>query len=126
MEYVGEVGVDSGALRKEFFEAVIIEANKRMFEGESDRRVPKKDWGLELMFEMCGMMVGHSILQEGPGLPCLSVCVYDYMVHGEVDQCYPVKEDIPLNISSHELITFIEEVSDFLVCDCDVCLNCHS
>ncbi len=63
-------------------------------------------------------MVGHSILQEGPGLPC----VYDYMVHDEVDQCYPVKEDIPLNISSHELISFIEEVSDFL----DVCLNCHS
>lgn len=49
MEYVGKVGVDSGALRKEFFEAVIIEANKRLFEGESDRRVPKKDWGLELI-----------------------------------------------------------------------------
>ena len=110
VDFVGEVGVDAGALKKEFYEAVIVQANQRLFEGEEDRRVPKKDWGLELMFEMCGMLVGHSILQEGPGLPCLSPCMFDYMVSEEMDLCYPVKEDIPLNVSTHELITFIEKV----------------
>ena len=111
VEFAGEVGVDSGALKREFFEAVISQANKRLFEGESNRRVPKKDWGLELMFEICGIMVAHSVLNEGPGLPCLSPCIFEYMVNEEVDRCYPVKDDIPLNISTHQTITFIEEVS---------------
>ena len=106
----GESGCDSGALRKEFFEDAIQEANDRLFEGEDNRRVPKKDVSLELVFEMAGMLFGHSIIQEGPGLPCLSPAVFDYLTHGDVRLCYPTKEDIPLNISTHELITLIEEV----------------
>lgn len=107
----GEVGVDSGALRKEFFEDAITQADQRLFEGEPTRRIVKKDWGLELMYEVTGMLVAHSVLQEGPGIPCLSPCMYEYILKGEVDDCYPVKEDIPLNLSTHELITFVEEVS---------------
>jgi hypothetical protein len=104
----GEVGADSGALRKEFFEGAIEQANARLLEGEDERRVLKKDWGMELEYESFGTLVAHSILQEGPGIPCLSPCAFQYLI-GE--DTYPVKEDIPLNMATHQLISFIEEVS---------------
>ena len=107
----GEVGADSGALRHEFFKDVIYQASLHLLEGEDDRRVLKKDWGLEMLSEIMAMVVGHVIMQEGPGIPCLSPCMFEYMVKGNRDECYPVKEDIPLNIATHNLITFIEEVS---------------
>ena len=76
----GEVGSDSGALRKEFFEDGIREVNSRLFEGDDNRRVPKKDLTLETLFEIAGMLVAHSISHEGPGIPCLSPCVFQYLV----------------------------------------------
>lgn len=105
----GEVGADSGALRKEFFEGAIEQANLRLLEGEDDRRVLKKDWGMEYEYESFGALVAHSVLQEGPGIPCLSPCIFQYF--SGVDS-YPVKEDIPLNAGTHQLISFIEEVSN--------------
>ena len=110
----GEVGADSGALRREFFEDAICQANLLLLEGEDDRRVLKKDWGLEFLAEIMGMLVAHSIIQEGPGIPCLSPCMYEYLMKRKNDECYPVKEDIPLNIATHSLITFIEEVGNFI------------
>ena len=38
--------------------------------------------------------------------------------NGESKGCYPTKDDIPLNISTHELITFIEDVSLNIVGTC--------
>ena len=106
----GELGSDAGALRKEFFEDALQQVNGQLFEGEDDRRVSKKDIGLELLFEVARMVVGHSILQDGPALPCLSAAVFDYLTHCDANLCYPTKDDIPLNISTHQLITLIEEV----------------
>ena len=105
----GEIA-DSGALRREFFEDILQEANDRLLEGENDRRVIKKDWELEFMYEVMGVMVAHSIIQEGPGLPCFSLCLYHYFVNKDCNDCYPEKADIPLNICTHQLITLIEEV----------------
>ena len=65
---------------------------------------------LELLFEVAGVLLGHSIVQDGPGFPCLSPAVFEYLSQGDVNCCYPTKYDIPLNISTHELITLIEEV----------------
>ena len=70
----------------------------------------EKDVGLELLFEVAGMLLGHSIIQGGPGFPCLSPAVVDFLKTYDVKLCYPTKDDIPLNISTHELITLIEEV----------------
>ena len=49
---VGEMGADAGALRKEFFEDAIKEVNCRLFEGEDDNRLPKKEWSLQFLFEV--------------------------------------------------------------------------
>lgn len=51
-----------------------------MFEGEDSHKVPKKDWSFEDVFELVGMLIAHSLLQDGPGLLCLSPSVYTYLV----------------------------------------------
>lgn len=107
----GECGADCGALRKEFIEDALQDVNERLFEGEGESRIPMKDASLELQLEVAGMLIAHSLLQGGPGMPCLSPAVFQYLVHGDVSLCYPAAEEIPLNIATHDLITFIDKVS---------------
>ena len=95
VHFKGEAGADSGALRCEIFEDIIYQANLHLFEGKNDRQIVKKDWGLEVLCEMFGMIVAHSIMQEGPGFPCLSPCMFQYFATERSDECFPVKEDIP-------------------------------
>ena len=64
----GKIGADSGALHKEFFEDTLKEMNVRLFDGEECTHIPKKDYNLEVHFEMAGMLVVHSLLEEGPGM----------------------------------------------------------
>ena len=108
----GEVGADSGALKREFFEDALVEANNRFFEGDENRRIIKKDYGLEFMCEIGGMLVAHSIMQEGPAFACLSQCMFQYISN---DDCYPELEDIPLNVTTHVLITYIEKVKEIVI-----------
>lgn len=110
IHFSGEAGADAGALRREFFEDALNEADNRLFEGEINNRVPKKDFGLQMEFEIAGMLLGHSILQDGPSMACLSDSIYQYLVSENADLCFPSKSDIPLNLATHHLITFIEQV----------------
>ena len=93
----GEIGADSGALRNEFFEEALKQANARLFEGEEYARVPKKDYTLQVLFELAGMLVAQSVLQGGPGIPCLSEAIFDYISE---EECYPCKADIPVNLAT--------------------------
>ncbi len=113
-ENSGEQGYDAGALRKEYFEDSLKEVNERLFEGNECRRIPKKDISLELVFQVAGMIFAHSVLQGGPAMPCLSPVVFEFLIHGDTTKCLPLKDDIPLNMSTHELITAIEEVGMIL------------
>ena len=79
----GEIGADSGALRKEFFEDGLKEVNNRLFEGKKMSRVPKKDCNLEYELEIAGCLLAHSVLQGGPGIPVMSEAVYGYLVSGD-------------------------------------------
>ena len=108
-EGTGECGSDGGALRREFFEDALKEANSRLLEGDDRRRIMKKDWAMEPMYEIMGMIISHLVLLGGPGLPCLSPCMYQYMC-GHSDACYPTIEDTPLNLATYDLIKFIQKV----------------
>ena len=110
IHFSGEAGADAGALRREFFEDALNEADNRLFEGEINNRVPKKDFRLQMEFEIAGMLLGHSILQDGPSMACLSDSIYHYLISEKADLCFPSKSDIPLNLATHHLITFIEQV----------------
>ena len=87
--------------------------NDNWFEGNSSCCVPKKDCNLERNFEICGMMIAHSILQGGPGFPCLCPPVFSYILYGDKDKALqelPTRDDIPLNASTEGLWDFIQEV----------------
>ena len=73
-----EVGADGGALRKEFIEDALKEMNDRLFEGTPDRRILKKYWDQQWAMEIAGMLIGHSVLQEGPAFGCVSPTVFDF------------------------------------------------
>ncbi len=109
IQFTGEAGADSGALRREFFEDAIREANLNLLEGDDDCQILKKDWGMEPMYEMMGSLIAHSLLQNGPGLKCLSPATYDYLTN---QTCYPEAADIPLSMGTHELLSLISKVVD--------------
>ena len=115
---MGEEGVDAGALQNDFFESVLKHLNDKLFEGTEFRRVPKKDWALEHWFEMAGMIISHSLIQRGPGFPCMCPAVYNYMVYRSKDRAMqelPLKEDITLSMATAGLFTLIEQVSTYCV-----------
>ena len=66
VEFCGEDGIDAGAPRLSFFELLMCEVNKQLFEGFETKRILKKDWGLSPLFEVAGIMVAHSILNGAP------------------------------------------------------------
>ena len=116
VEFVGEEGSDAGALKITFFEMMIREMNNELFEGKDDRRIPKKDWGLEGAMEIAGVMVGHSIMCGGPGFDCLHPAYY-YMLHSGVttheavpSEFIPSVEDIPEALAYCELLELIQQV----------------
>ena len=113
VEFVGEEGVDAGAIRLSYFEMLMGELNSRFFEGQECNRIPKKDWGLTTIFETAGMMVAHSILNGGPGLPCLLPAVYHSVSSPDTDlslDLLPSVKDIPNSPAYTDLVNFIQKV----------------
>ena len=59
IEYMGQTGVDAGAVRGDFLEKMMAHLDRILFEGNPCRRLPLKDRELEPMFEIAGMMQAH-------------------------------------------------------------------
>ena len=119
VEYVDEDGVDAGALRGDFFEKLLTELDEKLFEGNKFSRLPKKDGGLEQLFEIGGMMVAHSIIQGGPALACINPAIHHYIMTDSVEQsitAYPLQVgNIPLNAGTGDLISLIQQLIDVQV-----------
>ncbi|PFX24444.1 hypothetical protein AWC38_SpisGene10962 [Stylophora pistillata] len=106
----GEEGIDAGALRVEFFCEVLQEMNKRLFEGDECHRVPKKTFHGGTNYAIAGMMIGHSLLQNGPAFPCMPKAIYSYITTGCIEIALnqlPTIGDIPLDASTSNLHEFI-------------------
>ena len=113
IEFEREEGVDAGALRNEFYALLMRELDDKLFEGCEMSRLPRKDSNLQRMFETAGIIMAHSILQGGPGFPCLCPAAYSYMLHLDKERALeklPSIQDIPSNASTSGLLTLIEEV----------------
>ena len=78
-----EEGVDTGALHNEFFEVLLREMNKLLFKRERSR-LPM-DSNLQRLFECAEVLIAHSILQGGPGFPCLCQAAVSYLLHLDKD-----------------------------------------
>ena len=117
IEFSGEEGVDAGALLFEFSQEVLRTISEEYFEGSEGRKVPKSHWGGTTELEMAGAMVAHSMLQGGPGFPCIHPAMYQSMVLGECmmltslqPEEFPTADDIPHNAVTMDLLEMIDEV----------------
>ena len=109
-----EEGIDAGALRNEFYEILLRELNDKLFEGHCRRRLPKKDSNLQRLFETARVFLSHSILQGGPGFPCLCPAAFSYMLHLDKEHALgelPTVDDIPQNAATVGLLSLMSDVS---------------
>eukprot|EP00794_Sanderia_malayensis_P004181 gene4181-4737_t len=113
VEFQGEDGVDCGALRLEFFQVCIREAAKVLLEETGDTMIPKKTTASLLGFKALGTLVGHSIIQGGPGIHHFPEWVYKFLCTGDfcsaAELLYSEKQ-IPLNAATALLHSFIEDI----------------
>lgn len=109
-----EDAIDAGGIRIEFFNDLIRLLDLRLFEGKNGHRVPKHSWDNVYVLRMGGLMLAHSILQEGPGMPTLANYVYEFLVHGDKEKSVAVisLEDLPYTPQNVDLIEFLKKVSN--------------
>ena len=81
-----EDAVDAGAFSQECFADLLRTINNNLFEGNADCRVPQYSWENVYLIKLAGIMVAHSFLQNGPGMPCLARYVFEFLVCGEKEQ----------------------------------------
>jgi len=107
-----ENSVDAGAIKVEFFELMLEELNKRLMEGGEKCRMPRR--GDNFNCYILGIVIAHSIINDGPGFYVFHPWVYEHLVNGaeSLFDCMPVikKEDVPLNAATNDLITFLGEI----------------
>ena len=111
VEYVGQTGLDAGAIRGDFLEKMMIALDSKLFEGNPCRRLPLKGRELEGMFKIAGMMQAHSVLQGGPSLSNLNPVVYGCLMTDSIEQSLtePLQvDDIPLTAGTDDLIRLIQ------------------
>lgn len=108
-----EDAMDAGALRLEFFGDLLRSINNTLFVGKPDHRVPLYSWENIYLMKMAGIMVSHSILQNGPGMPCLVPYVYEFIIWGDKEHAaaYVTFEDLPETSQMEVLMAFLKGVS---------------
>ena len=92
----GQPAVDLGVRRKLFAQVIreiATSSGLRLFDGDAQTGpiLPalNHDAIISGHFKLFGKVVVHSLVQEGPGFPCLPRSVYRYMCHQSVDAALP-------------------------------------
>ncbi|XP_026085218.1 uncharacterized protein LOC113060491 isoform X2 [Carassius auratus] len=110
--FIGEAGVDSGALRKEFLTEMISGIEKRLFLGQRAKSPQYSNSDLDNgLFRTAGEIFAVSLAQGGPA-PCfMREWCYFYLTTGEVDVSRICKDDVD-DVEYSLLITKVEEATD--------------
>ena len=88
--YQGQAAIDGGGVLRQFytdlFQGIIEGKLMLLFEGENNRKLPsyQPQAVMSGMIEMVGKMISHSLVQGGPGFPCLALPCFYYLVTGDV------------------------------------------
>jgi hypothetical protein len=108
-----EDAIDAGGIRIEFFHDLIRLLNLKLFEGKDGHRVPRHSWDNVYVLRMGGLMLAHSILQEGPSMPILANYVYEFLVYGDKEKSIAAitLEDLPYTPQNLDLTEFLKKVS---------------
>ncbi|XP_063056349.1 uncharacterized protein LOC134450438 isoform X2 [Engraulis encrasicolus] len=112
--FLGEAGVDTGALRKEFLTDVMTALEDRFFEGPGEQgKWPKySTTDLETNnFRAVGEIMALSLAQGGPPPAFLKNWCYNIICHGEIEHSQLTAEDVA-DCESAELIAAVENCTD--------------
>ncbi|KAJ8014668.1 hypothetical protein DPEC_G00018050 [Dallia pectoralis] len=96
IRFIGEVGVDTGALRKEFLTEMVAGIEQKLFVGDQTGKCPKYSM-LHLdqaNFRSAGEIWAASLAQSGPPPCCLKLWCYKYLCDGEIQIQHISKEDV--------------------------------
>lgn len=113
VEFLGEDGVDCGALKLEFFQVSLEAAKKSLLEAAEDCMIPKKTSASHLAYKVLGALIGHSVLQSGPGICCFPEWCYHYLCTGDFQSTAELlfsENQVPLNAGTALLHTLIDEI----------------
>ncbi|KAG1952379.1 G2/M phase-specific E3 ubiquitin-protein ligase-like [Pimephales promelas] len=110
VSFIGENGIDQGALRKEeFLTEMVCGIEARFFEGDGERgKTPKYsicDYQ-DNSFKTCGEIFATSLVQGGPPPNFLTKWCYHFLCHGEMDKDLGVLEVTDQDIKN--LMTEVE------------------
>lgn len=99
--FEGEDGLDGGAMKAEFFELLLEQIRKRLFEGD-EYLIPVGDSSKGLLLKLAGVIISHSLIHWGPSFSALSPAIYYHIVGADADTVLSKlrKQDIPLNAGS--------------------------
>ncbi|XP_073719583.1 uncharacterized protein [Misgurnus anguillicaudatus] len=111
--FIGEAGVDSGALRKEFLTEMISGIEKRLFLGQRAKSPQYSNSDLDNgLYRTAGGIIAVSLAQGGPA-PCfMREWCYLYITTGELDVHKICKDDVD-DVELSLLISKVEEATDF-------------
>ncbi|CAM4571053.1 unnamed protein product [Leuciscus chuanchicus] len=118
INFLGEYGIDNGALRKEFLTEMMKGIEAQLFEGGDSGKNPKysiTDYQKD-HFKTCGEIFAVSVAQGGPPPNFLKKWCYDYICTGAIDKDDMSKD----NVTDPELIELIEKVD---AADTDAMIN---
>ncbi|XP_035985284.1 uncharacterized protein LOC105919651 isoform X3 [Fundulus heteroclitus] len=106
--FIGEAGIDTGALRKEFLSEMVAGIEVRLFEGGEKGKIPKysitdldKNY-----FKVAGEIFAVSLGQGGPPPRFLQEWCYQFLVTGTL------KDITKENVYDAELSTLIEKIEN--------------
>ncbi|KAF1376293.1 hypothetical protein PFLUV_G00209440 [Perca fluviatilis] len=106
--FLGETGIDNGALRKEFLTEMVTGIQSRFFVGGDNGKTPK--YSMTDMdkhhFKTVGEILAVSIAQGGPPPNFFMDWCYNYMSTGELDQ----EAITEMAVTDPELIDLIQEI----------------
>ena len=119
VRFRGQPGVDSGGLLRQAFTTAFeaIAQNKvpglRLFTGQPNRLTPlySSENLLTQIFETLGKMVGHSLIQDGPGFPYLAPAIYWYIATGDLNEA--VGRASHVDVVDEDLMMILNKVSIF-------------
>lgn len=71
--FKGYYGLDGGAMKTEFSTLPLQKVKKRLFQRKESNMVHIKDATKDILFQIAGIIVSHSLCQQAPaGIPVLA------------------------------------------------------
>ena len=88
VKFIGEMGVDGGGPRREFYRLLVqaICTTSGLLEGSDGNKIPSHNWAAlkARKFVLLGLMAGMSMVDGGPGLPVFAASVFHYIATNSI------------------------------------------